>query len=59
MSKCSRCGTDAQLCEGPSLCFDCSETIEAARKQTARAKVALRKPQSMGTDVLLITYERF
>jgi len=57
MGKCSKCGDAAHLYEyGNPCCLNCSETIEAARKQTARAKFAQRELQSVGTDVLLITY---
>ena len=57
MGKCSKCGAAAHLYEyGNPRCFNCSETIEAARKRTACDVVAQREPQSVGTDVLLITY---
>ena len=44
MGKCSKCGARANVYEnGRPLCFNCSERIEAARKQTARALVAQRE----------------
>jgi DNA-directed RNA polymerase subunit RPC12/RpoP len=47
MGKCARCGAEADLYEnGTPLCFNCSERIEGARKQTARAIVAQRELQS-------------
>jgi len=39
MGKCSKCGGAAHLYEyGNPRCFNCSETIEAARKRTARER---------------------
>jgi hypothetical protein len=44
MGKCAKCGAAAHLYEnGTPRCFKCSEAIEAARKQTARAIVAQRE----------------
>jgi len=44
MGKCAKCGAAAHLYEnGTPHCFKCSETIEAARKQTACAIVAQRE----------------
>jgi len=44
MDKCAKCAAAAHLYEnGTPRCFKCSETIEAARKQSARAIVAQRE----------------
>jgi hypothetical protein len=44
MGKCSKCGALADVYEnGRPLCLNCSERIDAARKQTARATVAQRE----------------
>jgi len=54
MGGCSKCVTDTELDYETLFCPNCLERVEAARKDTARARSAER--HSMGTDVILIVY---
>jgi hypothetical protein len=55
MEPCAKCGGNSEVSEsGTMLCFICSERIDAARKETARAQL-----QSAGVDVLQVTSPDF